>query len=166
MILVQYLSLFCCSFLVIYKYVCLCECKCCKNSSLLWLIFMQVASTEWFLGVQIQNYKNLYNVEIINGEYCCCDDNQTCGNTPSNLLGMCKDPSTAQICETWLLVHFKNCLPPCRFSKTYQLNYKSSASMFDHGILSIPFMEMELGDWVRRKICYALKLSGKFISLH
>ena len=29
--LIQYLSLLYCSFLVIYRHVCLCQCKCCKN---------------------------------------------------------------------------------------------------------------------------------------
>ena len=127
-----------------------------------WLIFMQVASTKWFLGVQIQNFRNLYNVEIINGNYCCCDDNEKCGSIANNLLGICKDPTATQICETWLLI--RNCLSifTCSLSKTYQLNYKFSASMFDHGILSIPFMEMELGYKVRTKISYLLKLRKNF----
>ena len=117
---------------------------------------MQVASTKWFLGVQIQNFMNVYNVEIINGMYCCCDDNEKCGNTPNDLLGMCSDPSTTKSCETYFLVHVKNCISAstCSFSKTYQLNYKFSASMFDHGIFSIPFMEMELGERVRTKMSY------------
>ena len=148
-------------------HVCLCECKCCKNSSLLWLIFMQVASTEWFLGVQIQNYKNLYNVEIINGMYCCCDDNETCGSAPNDLLAMCKDPNTVQLCETYFLVHIKNCLSlsTCSLSKTYQLNYGPSSSISDHGIVSIPFMEMELGDEVRAKMSYFRNLMEKLRKL-
>ena len=129
------------------------------------VIFMQVASTEWFLGVQIQDFTNLYNVQIINGMYCCCDDNETCGSTLNDLLGMCKDPTTTQICETYFLVHIKSCLffPTCSLSKTYQLNYRPSSSISDHGILSIPFMEMELGDEVRTKISILIvSLMAKF----
>ena len=119
---------------------------------------MQVASTEWVLGVQIQNFTNLYNVEIINGMYCCCDDNERCGSTSSDLLGMCKHASTTQVCETCFLVHIKNCISigTCSLSKTYQLNYKPSDLISDHGILSIPFMEMELGEQVSAKISYLL----------
>ena len=130
-----------------------------KISFCLWVIFMQVASTKWFLGVQIQDFINLYNVEIINGMYCCCDANEKCGRIQNELLGMCKNASTTQICETCFLVQFRNCISvgTCSVIKTYQLNYKPSASIFDHGILSIPFLEMELGDKVRTKICYLLK---------
>ena len=112
---------------------------------------MQVASSEWFLGVQIHDFMNPYNVEIINGMYCCCDDNETCASSPSDLLVICKDP-IAQVCEPYFLVHVKNCLY-CSHSKTYiLLNYASNAFTFDHGILSIPFVEMELSDEVRTEI--------------
>ena len=116
--------------------------------------FFQVASTEWFLGVQIQDFENLYNAEIINGNYCCCDDNEICASTTNDLLVICKNPSTTQVCETYLLVHIRNCISigTCSLSKTYLLNYTSSSSISDHGILSIPFMEMKLGDEVRTKI--------------
>ena len=147
-------------------HVCFCECKCCRKLAFVLVDFMQVASTEWFLGVQIQNYVNQYNVEIISGSYCCCDDSETCASDLNDLLISCKNPSTAQPCETYFLVHIRNCLSSstsstCSLSKTYQLNYKSSASTFDHGILSIPFMDMELGDKVRTKISYLLILSAK-----
>ena len=141
---------------IICMFVCVSEIV--VNIRLCLVCFMQFSSTEWFLGVQIQNFVNLYNAEIINGMYCCCDDNETCGSAPYELIGMCKDPTTTQICETYFLVNIRNCLSlnKCSRSKTYQLNYTSSASMFDHGILFIPFMEMELGDEVRTKISYLL----------
>ena len=146
-------------------HVCLCEYKHCKNYPLFWLIFMQVASTEWFLGVHIQHFENQYNAEIINGKYCCCHDDEICSSDLSNLLVSCTEPSTTQLCETYFVVHIKNCIfvGECSLSKTYQLNYKFSASVFDHGILSIPFMEMELGDMVRTKIRYICTLiKGNF----
>ena len=113
---------------------------------------MQVASTEWILAVQIHNFTNLYNVEIVNDNYCCCDDNQSCGSVLNDLFVICKHPIATQVCEPYFLVHFRNCLSStCPLNKHYQLNYTSSASTFDHGILSIPIMEMELGDKVRTK---------------
>ena len=119
---------------------------------------MQVASTEWFLGVQIQDFVNLYNVEMINENYCCCHDNQTCSSDLISLLTICKASSTTPPCETYFLVYVRDCLhsSACTVSRIYQLNYQSSASMFDNGILSIPFMEMELGDGVKARISYLL----------
>ena len=122
-----------------------------KISLCLWVIFMQVASTEWFLGVQIQNFENTYNVEIINGMYCCCDNNERC-RSDLNQLFLCKHPNVTQVCETYFLIHIKNCLieSSCSPGKTYQLNYTSSSSISDHSILSVPFMDMELRDKVTR----------------
>ena len=47
---------------------------------LLLLLFVQVASSEWVLGVQIQHFENLCNVEIKDGKYCCCDKDELCAN--------------------------------------------------------------------------------------
>ena len=159
-ILIQNLSLFYFStFLVIYIsiIVCVSVYKCCKDSPLFWMIFMQGASTEWFLGVQLQDFDNQYNAKIINGNYCCCDDNEICSSNLNSLLGSCTYPSTAQTCETYFLVHIRDCSynSGCFLSKNYQMNCTSSASMFDHDTLSISFMEMELGDKVRTKTIVA-----------
>ena len=41
------------------------------------LVFVQVASSEWFLAVQIQDFENPYNAEIrMVDKYCCCDDGE------------------------------------------------------------------------------------------
>ena len=32
-----------------------------------------MANSEYVLGVHVQNFQNLYNAEIRNGLYCCCD---------------------------------------------------------------------------------------------
>ena len=127
------------------------------------MIFMELASTEWFLGVQIQHFENLYNVEIINGYYCCCHDNKICSSNLMDLLASCTDQRTAQPCETYFLVHIRDCVvnSECFLSKSYQMNYTSSASIIDHGILYIPLMEMELSDHVKTKFSYLIKLSAK-----
>ena len=114
-------------------------------------------------GCQMQNFTNLYNVQIINGNYCCCHDNEICSSNFDYLLASCADPSTTQVCETYFLVQIRNCLSisTCSLSKSYQLNYKFSASTFDNSILSTPFMDMELNDKVRKKVSYLFKLKGQ-----
>ena len=32
-----------------------------------------MANSEWVLGIHVQHFQNLYNAEIRNGDYCCCD---------------------------------------------------------------------------------------------
>ena len=146
--------------------VCFCECKCKKIILCLWVIFMQVANTEWFLGVQIQHFENQYNAEMINGIYCCCHDNKICSSNLIGLFASCTNLGTAEPCETYFLVHIRDCVvnSECFLSETYQLNYTSSASIIDHGILSIPLMEMELSDHVRTKFSCLTKLSTKFLT--
>ena len=118
-------------------------------------------------GVQIQHFENLYNVEIINGDYCCCHNNEICSSDLIGLFATCIDLGAAQPCETYFLVHIRDCVlnSKCFLSKTYQLNYTSSAFIFDHGILSIPLMEMGLRDHVRTQFSYLIKLRAKFQSL-
>ena len=101
---------------------------------------MQVASTEWFLGVQIQNFENLYNAEIILGGYCCCDTVSICVESIVYLQGMYLTHS----CEPYFLIHIED--------KSYQLNYERNASILDHAVLAIPFKEKEWSDHVRTKI--------------
>ena len=52
---------------------------------------MQVASNEWFLGVQIQNFENLYNAEraLVGTGYCCCDSVEECAQNIADLQGIC-----------------------------------------------------------------------------
>ena len=121
-----------------------------------------MASTEWFLGVRIQNFVNQYNVEIINGDYCCCDDNERCGSNLNHLF-FCKHPNITQVCETYFVIHMKNCLygSACSVIKTYHLNYTLSDSIFNHGVLAIPVMETGLGYEVRTKISYFFQIKGK-----
>ena len=42
---------------------------------------MQLAKSEWFQVVQMQDFENLYNAEIRSNQYCCCDNPDVqCGN--------------------------------------------------------------------------------------
>ena len=137
--------------------VCRHVCSCvfvANNFPLFWLIFMQVASTKEFLGVQIQNFENFYNAETYyTGGYCCsCDSVNDCKEHITDLQQIC----TAHSCQPYFLMHIRDssCTAgTCSLDKTYRLNYEPSTSILDHTELSIPFKEMEWSDYVRTKIC-------------
>ena len=116
------------------------------------MIFMHVARTEWFLGVQIQHFENLYNAEMIlgTGGYCCCDSIEGCSQNIVDLQGICM----THACQPYFLVHIKgsSCDGTCSLDKTYPLNFEPSSSSLDHAVLSIPFKEMGWDDQVRIKI--------------
>ena len=116
---------------------------------LLWMIFMQVASTEWFLGVQIQNFENIYNVIIVQGGYCCCEF-IACSENITDLQDICM----THFCQPYFLIHIRDasCNGTCSLDKTYQLNYQPSTSIMDHAALSILFKQMDWSDYVRIKI--------------
>ena len=112
---------------------------------------MQVASNEWFLGVQIQNFENLYNAERALGTgYCCCDSLEECAQNIADLQGICVTHS----CQPYFLIYIKgsSCDGTCSLDRTYQLHYEPSTSILDHAVLSIPFMNMEWSDHVRIKL--------------
>ena len=125
-------------------------CVCCKNWPFNWMIFMQVASNEWFLGVQIQHFENLYNAKIVfDRTYCCCGFH-LCSKNITDLQGMC----TADVCQPYILIHIRDssCTGTCSLDKTYHLSNESSGSILNHAVLSIPIKEMEGSDHVRIKI--------------
>ena len=107
---------------------------------------MQIASTEWFLGVKIQNFENFYNANIASdGKYCCCEFHP-CEKNIADLQGRCMTPS----CQPYFLVHIRDgsCTDMCSLDKTYQLNNESTKSILDDAVLSVPFKEMEWSDHV------------------
>ena len=111
---------------------------------------MQIASTEWFLGVQIQNFENHYNAETVLGPgYCCCDSLEECRQNIADLRGICVTHS----CQPYFLMHIKgsSCNDTCSLNKTYPLNFEPSTSFLNDAVLSIPFKEMEWSDHVRIK---------------
>ena len=107
-----------------------------------------MASSEWFLGVHIQNFENPYNVEIRDGEYCCCDY-AGCSQSIRDLQGNC----TTFFCQPYFVKHIRDASGDsmCSLDRTYQLDYQPSTSILDHAVLSIPFKEMELIDHVSTK---------------
>ena len=109
---------------------------------------MQVASSEWFLGVQIQKFEN-YNVEIVRENYCCCD-HVTCKPSIAEVQEICMSKS----CQPYFIIHIRDCScnGTCSLDTTYQLNNESNSSLLNGvEVLNIPFKEMELSVKVSTK---------------
>ena len=60
------------------------------------------------LGVHVQHFQNLYNAEIRDGKYCCCDISSSlvpCATVPTGLI---VDACTAD-CEPYFKLRFEVC---------------------------------------------------------
>ena len=116
---------------------------------------VQVASSEWVLGVQIKHFKNLYNVEIRDGLYCCCDNpNMTlCSESVTHEDGKCFDSDPVRSCKPYYILHIMVCShnQTCSVPKTDRFRLDNS-SAFDQLLLTIPLMETELSNEVRIKL--------------
>ena len=116
---------------------------------------MQVASSEWVLGVQIQHFENMYNAEIIDGKYCCCDDDDVMCQEDITYLGMCRISQPNQACDSYFRVYVRVCLNngTCSVTKSYQLN--GVITSLNQVVLNIPISEPELSNQVRIKLSYS-----------
>ena len=116
----------------------------------LWLrhFYMQVASSEWVLGVHIHQFMNVYNAEIRNGKYCCCDDHfKECWENITDVNGMCL--ISTYHCDTYFMLHVRECSSKdtCTDTKSYQLN--EALTSLEQLVLLIPVSDMELSKNVR-----------------
>ena len=106
------------------------------------------------LGVQIQHFENKHNVEIRNGEYCCCDDpyNKKCWENIIDLNGMCSNSDYR--CETYFVLYVRKCPynSTCTDTKKNELNIARTS--LEHLVLYIPLEEIGLNDNVRIKVNY------------
>ena len=90
------------------------------------------------LGVQIAQFQNLYNAEIKNGRYCCCDDGP-CEDDIRALKNVymtdCTNP-----CETYFIVKLQDCTSNthCTGSQTFNLEDDSTSGL-SSVIFYIPF---------------------------
>ena len=76
-----------------------------------WLLYVQVASSEWLLGVHIQHFENVHGSVVINDLFCCCDDGSDsdvslCKENITDLQ-MCKFVTNQ--CDNYILVYVRNC---------------------------------------------------------
>ena len=118
---------------------------------------MQVASSEWVLGVQIQHFENMHNAEISNGNYCCCDDPyKECWKNITDLNGMCFN--LPYRCQTYFVLYVRECpySSTCSDTEFYRLNVAHTS--LQHLVLYMPLEESGLSNNVRIKINYLLQL--------
>ena len=125
------------------------------------IVLLQVASSEWVLGVQIQHFENPNDYEIRNGLFCCCDNNNAmmCKESTSDPL-MCVRSENYHGCDNYFLVYIRDCLynSTCNYTQIYQL--KDDTTLFQL-ILAIP-LEMDLSENVRSELlCTEIKLVMK-----
>ena len=116
---------------------------------------MQVASSEWVLGVQIQHFENMYNAEIRDGKYCCCDRNDVVCQADIILLGTCIISQPEHGCDPYFRVYVRACLNngTCFVTESYQLN--GVITSLNQVVLNIPISEPELSNQVRIKPSYS-----------
>ena len=68
-----------------------------------------MANSEWVLCVHVQNFQNLYNAEIRNGEYyCCCDISYMDVPCVADLTDLNVTACTSE-CEPYLEIRFEVC---------------------------------------------------------
>ena len=76
------------------------------------IVFVQVASSEWFLVVQMQDFLNLYDAEIRNSYYCCCDDHDNqCAGADINAVNNDECFQDNHYCQPYYVLHvnFQGC---------------------------------------------------------
>ena len=110
---------------------------------------MQVASSEWTLGIQIQGINYTPRVEIQGGQYCCCNtsvDLVPCGDTITSL-NVDKCTSECQY-YVYYMLRIKNCSrlnEVCSVTESYQLiSDTGSPFSFRPVMFPIPFDKSEL----------------------
>ena len=95
-----------------------------------------VVKTQWVLFVELHQFRNLYNAEVISGGgFCCCDNPPT----PHNYMyHYCTDGEAKSLsgcspsCDTWLNASVSHCTDPnpCSFS-TEVLSQTASIDNFN-----------------------------------
>ena len=107
-----------------------------------------MASSEWMLGVQIQQFQSLYNAEIMaNNQYCCCDIPNTCED---NITALENIYDCTLLCDIYFVVSLQDCNSTihCNINQTFNLEV-DPLSRLSSVILLIPFEESALDVHVR-----------------
>ena len=90
----------------------------------------------------------MYNVEMTNGQYCCCDNPLgPCEERAADLRGRC---SYADVCLPYFFVHIKRCLnsTTCLNIQSYRLKNRSNLAL-DRTVLYMP-IDVESGENVKK----------------
>ena len=127
--------------------------------------FVQVASSEWVLGVEIQNFDNIYNVQLGGdlAKYCCCDD----GNKFSdNIMAFKSMYNCISECQTYFVVSLLDCpndmtCPPIEiFNFSYNRPLDLSSLVF-----TLPFGQSTSNNQVSIKYYATIKENKLFMKV-
>ena len=79
---------------------------------------MQVANTEWMLGVQLQTLINQKNTALRSSMYCYCDD-IVCASTVADL----NQEKFTNECDAYFVLHVRDCPynETCSVNKLFEL---------------------------------------------
>ena len=114
------------------------------------LLLVQVASSEWVLGVQLQHFENPKNAAWRLDKYCCCDIFPlVCEPTITSLdQQMCTDE-----CETHFVIHVRDCPynQTCSVTKRYELEEYDDLYLLSKAGIFILFGNSKLSNEVRMK---------------
>ena len=112
---------------------------------------MKVTSSEWLLGVQIQQFEILYNAEIRQEKFCCCDFP---GSVCYGNITAWKAAVTGCMfqCDVYYKIHIQVCPANAPCTTTTSFDFKGlDPSSISSMVFSIPFDDTESGQYVRTK---------------
>ena len=102
--------------------------------------------SERVLGIQIQRFENMFNAEIRNDMYCCCDDPDTQCRGNIHDLGSTTCSNAVYMCHPYFLVYFQACpsVEKCYVAKTINVTGVDLTSVISSFLIQIPFNQSEL----------------------
>ena len=110
-----------------------------------------VANSQWIFIVELHQFHNLYNAEVISDEgICCCDSSEPCASQASEL------PGCGEKCDTWFTADVSHCMPPYPCS-IYTSTIRNAPSIINFNNKLI-FVLNSLSDMVSVKIASVYKL--------
>ena len=87
-----------------------------------------MANSEWVLCVQVEHFENLYNAEIRNDEYCCCDVSYLVVPCVQVVTDINVAECTSE-CEPYLEIRFEVC-----FANRSCSNIKCETAVIDNSL--------------------------------
>ena len=109
------------------------------------------SSVQWDLGVQIK-FQSLFNVEIRDGHYCCCDQlSPSCEHSIACL----NATKCSSRCSPYFVLRFQACptAATCFVTKTINVNGKDAESVLSLLLIQVPFNQSELETYNQVRIC-------------
>ena len=124
---------------------------------MMYACFVQVATCEQVLSIEIQHFENISNAEIRGSQYCCCDQASppSCVGTIGNLSTL----ACTRMCHPYFVMYFQACpMETCYFAKiiTVPGEFSAESSSF---VIQIPFSQSELEAYNQVRICVQLNIN-------